>query len=75
MTDTAFDFMGIRIRCETCLHEGLQPIRELVANDTAICPKCRGVIDLKDWRSLIDEAAQQFLKFRFTTPRPIRKSS
>lgn len=75
MTRIAFDFMGIRIKCETCDYEGLQPIRDLVANDTAICPRCRGVIDLKDWCAFIDEAAKQLKEFRFTTPWPARKPS
>lgn len=72
MSLTAFDYMGVPIRCDACEHEGLQPIRELVANDSAICPRCNHSIDLKDWRAFIDEAAKQFKEFRFTTPWPPR---
>lgn len=75
MTNTAFDFMGIKIPCFSCAYEGLQPIRDLVANDTAVCPKCQNLIDLKEWRTFIDEAAEQFKKFRFLTPFPVRKGT
>lgn len=60
MPARAFEFATIEIPCPHCDKCGPQLIRELVANDAIPCIYCRGSIDLKDRRALIDEAAKQF---------------
>jgi len=61
ITGTAFDFMRMDVPCPKCCKTNLEPIRELVANDTVPCRHCGEIIDLsaKDTRAGIVKFAEQ----------------
>jgi DNA-directed RNA polymerase subunit RPC12/RpoP len=65
-TGTAFDFVRVEVFCAQCGKKGLEPLAELVANDTVACGYCGAVIDVTTeyWRSRLAEEAEGFKKIK-----------
>ena len=46
LTGTSFDFARMEIYCPECGKESLEPVIELVVNDTVECRCCGKIIDI-----------------------------
>ncbi len=58
LTGTSFDFARMEIYCPNCGKDSLEPIIELVMNDTVECRYCGNVIDISS-----DGARTEIAKF------------
>lgn len=63
-TGTAFDFARMEILCPQCKQKNLEPIAELVMNDTINCRFCGAIINLKDRQSEIVQFAEEKKKIK-----------
>jgi hypothetical protein len=65
-TYSAFDFIRIELPCPKCRKKDLQPLSELIVNDTAECRYCGNIIDIstKAWRTKLAEQAEVYVKIK-----------